>query len=283
MDFVEIIGAPGVGKSVIYDGLQSMSAKAIAHNAGWHPADFFFADSRMNKASVSVCDRLLAKIKWLFALLWRCGGGRSASLWILRGSIKAKDVKRASEVFLDTNPGLVQRLWRYIDRVGEQDYRGIDMRFSVAYSFLLAFGRYQAVLDTLASGGGQGSMPSVTVFDEGLLHKIANILLDEPDARVVSDGGEVNAFLAVVPAPRAIIHCDAPLETLTNRAQARQSVMYGYKTEAHQIVQETARKQRGAAYVAGFYAQKGVPVLNLDMDMPAIDNINKASEFLSGL
>lgn len=178
-----------------------------------------------------------------------------------------KEILFAANRFFSENDILISKLWDLIsDKTS--DYKGVDTRFSLAYSFMMGFGRYQYIKEL--------GIYDFVIFDEGLLHKLCNVITEE-------DLLNLDAILELFPKPRGVILFNPSTEVIVERATKRVSIMYKHASKV-EIEAETLRKAGNASRVARKLQESyGVRLLEIDSSLNSTLNLNKIYAFIRSL
>lgn len=183
---VEIIGAPGVGKTTTYKAL----AKSWAKKEPWALSNEFLP-------RVHISD-IHTPLKWLYLIRGLLG----------KRSFDQKKITKAAYKFLQENRAFSSLCWKLIDKNRTEDHLGVDNRFRSAYHVYRVMGIYQAITDSPDK--------RICITDELLTHRIIQ-LTDE-----TLNQKELKEFANTLPLPEGIICLDAPVEILTKRSTERQ-------------------------------------------------------------
>ncbi len=234
-EIIEIIGAPGVGKTTIYKALEKRWKKKDP----WAPQVEFMPRLQTSKTAnpgywLNSIRRLLGKT-----------------------FIDQKQIISSAYTFLQRNTAFSSVCWDLIHKNRTKDHLGVDNRFRSAYHVYKVMGTYQAIIDS--------PNKRICVTDELLTHRIIQLT----EETINQD--EIREFVSAMPLPKGIICIDTPVDLLTKRSTGRKRNIIRHQGRSSSELMQLASLDRAKLlFVCKELEQRGVPVLYVD----ASRNIN---------
>jgi len=253
MNYIELIGVPGVGKSTLYRTLHryrprrspewTTAREVVSRPAGLSP-DAGFAWTRMIR---------------------RVAGRPQADVMV-RGGVS----------FIESNPDLTKWLWEMVTRCRVEAGAPPSLRsspFDAAYDLMWALRRV-GVVSTTAD-------PGICVLEEGLIHRVLTGMC--PSAQMSEE--DIETFIRLLPSPLAVVRLMYPdSKALAIRIERRRGVpefLRGLTME--DIEAWLVSVQRWEDVVVKQLILDGVPTLNLDASEPLSVQRNRVLQLLQSL
>jgi len=229
---VEVMGLPGAGKSTL-SGALALALRARGAEA-WERREAVRGCLRRRPDG-----RFKSLLKRLPAALWEPWIGVQSEVFPILE-------------FAAGHPGLLRLLADWVDRP--------DWEAEQRYGILWAFAKLFAETELLRQHGpGKGAV----IFDEGFAHRgfsLFGYLCTEPvPARVCAD------YVALVPAPYAVLWVDTDVETCARRLAGRAALPL--LARGDNPVQLERRLQQGRVVlerIGAAFRERGVPVWRLE-------------------
>jgi len=244
MAFIELIGCPASGKSTIYKELKSK----YYDDPLWE----FSKDIGGSKRK-GVLDLIKNKLK-----LTKVNKGISIG----------KSMMISAEKYAHQHEELMENIWDLINN-SIYDYRGIHQGIRISNSIYGSIVRHSFL--------SEKHLNQKIIIDEGILHRLTNLYDKKNEKKIIKILRELNY-------PNAIIMCSSPVQIIFERAKARSSVMYSYKTNDLHILNETKRKVTGAEFIYNYYKNKNIPVFQIDTSSNSVKvSSHKVLDFIDTL
>lgn len=226
---MEIIGAPGVGKTTIYEAL----AKLWSKKEPW-------ALSKEFLPILHVSD-IQTPLKWLYLIRRLLG----------KPSVDQKKVTNAAYTFLQENRAFSSLCWDLIHKNRTEDHLGVDNRFRSAYYVYKVFGVYQSIVTSCDN--------RICVTDELLTHRIIQLTKESVNKN------EIREFVNALPLPAGIICLDAPVEVLKKRLTERQRRIIRHQGRNSSDLAKVASHDRAKLlFLCKELEERGVSVLYIN-------------------
>jgi hypothetical protein len=224
---VEVVGAPGIGKSALLEILETE-----ASGSDW--CTLSLAERQARQRS------LLGKLKRRVALF---AFGESPA------SATHPDILAARR-FVAQHAEYAALCWERISLNRGPAAKHEDLRLLTARNFLDAFSRYQTIKESEYGG--------LTLLDEGLVQKIT--VLWHPD----QSEAELHRVAYLTPKPAGIVHVTADPATVVDRLMRRDKVAYEHTgltgQELHDACETTLES---LSRICQTLENRGIPVMTL--------------------
>jgi deoxyadenosine/deoxycytidine kinase len=182
---IEMIGAPGVGKTTLINALEKKWSK----DKKWIPQNKYVVNQNITPF-FSVQNLL-----YYYRLLLNKGG------------IDSNLIDWNGYEFAKNNPEFLDLCWTLLSQNKKSDYKNVDDRFRNAKYLFTVFGKYQFLSNL--------NDERVFVNDEFLLHRMTQI------TRPLLNEKEIRDFVRFVPKPNGLIVFNAPVNIILDRIQTR--------------------------------------------------------------
>jgi hypothetical protein len=258
---VEIVGAPGVGKTTLVD---AVLREGMKNRMPWLHVRHAF---RINRGPWPVGSRLLermaspiaARVEWMRRVLYR--------------------------------PPRREEIHPYLRASDEswQDFSRLCLEAAMARGeaeSVNALLGLQSVTDAMLRRCwilGQSTFQGAWIFDDDpLLHKCFKLFRHEDDLE-----REIGAFMATVPGPSAIIHLTAPplliQSRLDLRTQAGKGLQRHFGRDADFIAKDILWASRVSEMAANVLDGRGIPVARINGELTISDQVKRVVEFVRTL
>lgn len=275
---VEICGTPGVGKSTIFERLESRrkrnsqwgtaTNKQPTGNEGWR--DFglrILKDIKTGKKTIN--PRTGRQENW-----FECGRRIYRTLKLGRNFVDLYDLKNAGDRFVALYPEYVDACWHNIFFRQARSSKGLDLRFEKAEFIYLIIKKIQILKEKKTE--------KVMIIDEGLVNMIDRGLHKSTGAEMERE--EIHQLLRSMPWPDALVFIDIDVEENVKRIINRPDIRDMHKGLDSEELKKFARKGRERILTAvNFLEENGIPVLYLDASVETAMNAEKIIRFSKAL
>lgn len=245
---VEFIGAPGVGKTTIYQVLQHKWTK----RSTWIPDKYLFP----REAPLNFYSRILMRL-----------GIRKA----FNAKIDALKLKEAGDRFVALYPDYINACWNNIYNRQKKHLNGLDLRFAKTTYLYQLIQKIQWIKEAQSS--------KLAVVDEGLVHTILNALYWSETAE--DETKEIKNLLQLIPLPYAIISVETNFSENIRRLVERKKVMSMHKSlviaDLESIIEQNRAKRTLINEIIYDY---NIPFLKIDSSQSPEISINEIIPFL---
>lgn len=242
---IEFCGAPGVGKTTLYQALTARW-KAAEH---WMPAHKVYPRKAPSANPLrKLVHAVLEKERPLDDKAMRKAGGR----------------------FVAHYPAYVDQCWAHIMEKEKTGLNGTDQRFEKASHVFKMMQRVQACREHNAT--------KTLVIEEGVINGIGNALhVSQPDA--VAE--EIKKLYQNLPLPEGLILVEADAATVVNRIKARKRFVPSFENlnqnDLLRAIEEVMALRKAAAEI---YGMLGHPVLYVNAVNSVKQNADSIFEFV---
>ena len=242
---IEIIGAPGVGKSTVY--------KALINSYNQY-SDWIYPDADENRK----------KAGWI--------GFRSYSSLIYHRLFRKEQMSRyqieLGLKFVRQHKELADFIWRNISE-NETGIQDVGQRFRSAYFAFKHFCRYQKIMESYND--------KPCIIEEGLLQK--SFLIRDNEKEMLE---AVHDYLYLVPLPKAIIYLNTPdAKVILERLKSRKKVLPNHKDKNDKFLLENIERWQSLFNdIAKSLSEFNVPVYNVDGSKTVKENVQLINHLL---
>lgn len=248
MKRIDFLGAPGVGKSTIYQAL--LSSEVVDRKNKYYSEEMasIYAVQKhikQERSIVSLLTRLILRIK------------TARSPYV--SSIEEKINKASFEQFVSRNLGLFELVDKAYCLSNKSPYRN-----QYGYvSFNRKIKKY-AVLEKY--------FPYIVIADESVSQKIYGINPSSDELHIEV----IEKYFLEIPPPDILIHCIHDEADIVNRILTRSKMIPGHKglTE-RELKQKTKLALRIAEIGASILQERGTEVIQIDTSSPVDKNVQK--------
>ena len=248
---IEIIGAPGIGKSTIYQSL----CKA------WRPRSYWVHP-----------DVLLTSKPGIFSF-------RKWLVYNLRITLGKKLTKSIPVDYGMRFAGEQQKLakfcWKYLSDIQFSGDEDINKRFRSAYFLFRTFCTYQAILENAPA--------KPCIIQEGFLQKSFFLSDDKDDDLIINE--LLNKYLQLIPLPYAVIYIDTPdIKEIIKRLRGRDKIIasqVGMNDEA--LKRDIEKWQIAQNNILEKLKSAGVLIIRINGNQPIKENVSRIQQLLKNI
>jgi adenylate kinase family enzyme len=247
---VEFCGAPGTGKSTIYNELISIWKK----DSNWIPGENLYPVARLNYKNVSGFINTIfgkAKKQYNFA-----------------------EMNSAAKRFIVQNEEFMDCCWNNIYYRQKKSFNSEDNRFRAAEIWFKIIQKLQVINES-------GSC-KFAVVDEGIIQRIDSLLYKSSGAE--EEQVEITEIISKIMLPNAIVYIDADVDLSISRMKKRKKKLPQFEQlstdELKKIYQDYRRRW---LYTLELMKEKNIPVLTIDASKEVHQNKRLILEFLENL
>lgn len=245
---IEIIGAPGTGKSTIYQSLCNT----------WRPrSPWIYPDTLITPEP-----GIFSFPKWIVYRL------RLALHKKLTRSIPVEFGLR----FAGQNRNLARCCWDVLSDIRVYSDQEIHRRFRSAHFFFTTFCMYQAILEKASA--------KPCIIEEGFLQKSFFTRTEEVDQQLAYP--LVDEYLSLVPLPFAVIHIDTyDVDEIVRRLRRRQKIIASHLDLGDDALRRDIKQwQRAQHYLLDRLKRQGVMIVPVNAKEPVRANVSAIDELL---
>jgi thymidylate kinase len=241
---IEIMGAPGVGKSTIYQSL----CKTWNAGSKWVYPDVLFTSK----------PGFFSFPKWL-----------AYQLRLLMDKKLTKSIPVEYGVrFGVQQQELAKFCWKYLTDLQLYHDEDTGKSFRSAYFLFATFSRYQAIFEKAPS--------KPCIIEEGFLQKSFFIRDDEVNDELLSK------YLQLIPLPYAVIYIDTPdVNEIVKRLRGRNKIIASHFDKDNAALQRDIEKwQHAHNCMLEKLAKAGVLIARIDGKLPVKENVSRINDLL---
>lgn len=242
---IEFCGAPGVGKSTIYQAL----SERWKENENWIPAHQIYPRKLKSQNPFK---------KFVNSVLER------------EQSLDDKAMRKAGGRFVALYPAYVDQCWAHIMGKEKKGLNGTDQRFEKASHVFKMMQRVQTCREHQATQN--------VIIEEGLVNAVGNAL-HLLDSAALAD--EIKALFQNMPLPDGLILVEADADTVVGRIKARKRFVPSFENvpqnDLLRAIEEVSALRKAAVEV---YQNEGHPVLYVNAANPVSQNADSVLKYM---
>jgi adenylate kinase family enzyme len=242
------MGAPGVGKSTIYQSLCKT----------WNPGSkWVYPDVLLTSRPGFFSFR-----KWL---------GYQLRVLMDKKLTKAIPVEYGVR-FGEQQPELAKFCWKCLTDLQLHHDEDSSKSFRSAYFLFTTFCRYQAIIEKAPA--------KPCLIEEGFLQKSFFIRNDEDTGELINE--QLNKYLQLIPLPYAVIYIDTPeIDEIVKRLRGRNKIIASHFNKDNAALQRDIEKwQYAHNYMLEKLKNAGVLIARVDGRLPVKENVSRINELL---
>lgn len=247
---IELCGAPGVGKSTIYNTL----ASRWNNTHEWIPADHLYPYVNSNYS-------------WVINLL---------KVYLKKDFRKAdiQALRNAGSRFIYQYPEYIEACMNNIFSNEKESFNGTDQRLEKASYIYGLIKKIQICRES--------SCDRIAVLEEGLINGMRNALYKCDN--VTDQKDEIVHLLNIMPLPDALVYIETDLNENLNRLVSRKRIIPSFETlNRDQLLPIIQRFRIIWKTATNLLEDKGIPVLYIDSADSVSINASKIMSFSEGL
>lgn len=249
-EIVEFCGAPGAGKSTLYNELVLKWEEAY----GWVPGSQLYPVLEKSSTGIRRAVNLVA--------------GRAEK------TTDNAAIAEAGRRFLEENKEFVDCCWRNVCQKQKHSFNGKDNRLRAAGIWMQVFQKLQVIKESRSN--------KLAIVDEGLIQRIDSALYKSND--IFQEQKEIAQLLEIMMLPAAVVFVDANADLAIARMKAREKklpIFNGLSSSDLSTIYQNYRQRW--MYVFSLLEDKGIPVLLVDASKNIQDNLRQIVKFLQEL
>lgn len=250
---VELVGAPGVGKTTLYKEIEACWNK----NYNWMPSQYFYPKKKITPAnSGSLIINILRRIR-----------DRD-------GKIDMRLMEEAGARFVELYPKYIDACWNNISCMQKKNLNGLDLRFQKVSYFYKLFQKIQTLREQ--------NISKIAIVDEGLIHILASILCQRENLKEEKE--EIDRLLQTMPLPEGIVSIETDVEENLKRLMQRKKVIPMHKSLHNgQLKNITRLDHNKRAIVNSIIESRNLPLLRINSADEIAINVSKIISFAENL
>jgi deoxyadenosine/deoxycytidine kinase len=247
---VEFCGAPGTGKSTLYNEVVSLYNK----ESNWIPGNYLYPLTNLHYKYVPgfITSLILKK----------------------RKQYNFAEMNSAAKRFIEQNKELMDCCWSNIYFKQKKSFNSEDNRFRAAEIWFKIIQKLQVIKESGCS--------KFAVVDEGIIQRIDSLLYKSRDFE--EEQVEIAEIISKIMLPNAIVYIDADVDISISRMKKRKKKLPQFEqlstNELKKIYQDY---QRRWLYTLDLMKEKNIPVLTIDASKEVHQNKKLILEFLGNL
>lgn len=243
---IEFLGAPGIGKSSIYEAL----CKKWHTKLPWiHPDELL----RRERPPISHFRDFI----------------EHSARRILQKNTHQEPPENGGHQFIEENERLANFCWTHLNDSGYSSNVHASSKFRAAFYLYRDFCKYQAIEDTATE--------KLCILDEGLLQK--SFLIHDEDEKIKEI---LDEYLPLLPLPRAVLWVDTDnISEIVRRLKSRRKIIASHLGESDAgLVEVTKQWRKLLQFIAEKLSLYEVDVYRLDAEKRLSENVHEISEIL---
>jgi adenylate kinase family enzyme len=247
---VEFCGAPGTGKSTLYNELVSLWKK----DSNWIPGKNLYPLARLQYKNVP--------------------GFINSVFLRARKQYNFVEMKSAAKRFIEQNQELMDCCWNNIYYKQKNSFNREDNRFRAAEFWFQIFQKLQVIKES--------GCIKFAVVDEGIIQRIDSLLYKSKNLE--EEQAEIREIISKIMLPNAIVYIDADVDISISRMKKRKKKLPQFEQlstdELKKIYQDY---QQRWLYTFKLLKEKNIPVLTIDASKEVHQNRILILQFLENL
>jgi adenylate kinase family enzyme len=247
---VEFCGAPGTGKSTIYNEVVSLYKK----ESNWIPGKYLYPLTNLHYKYVP--------------------GFITSFILRKRKQYNFAEMNSAAKRFIEQNKEFMDCCWNNIYYKQKNSFNSEDNRFRAAEIWFQVIQKLQVIKES--------GCKKLAIVDEGIIQRIDSLLYKSKDFE--EEQAEILEIISKLMLPHAIIYIDADVDISISRMKARKKKIPQFeklsKDELEKIYQEYRRRW---LYTFELLKNKNIPILTIDASKDIHQNRAIIIQFLENI
>lgn len=247
---VELVGAPGVGKTTLFKEIEARWNK----NDNWMPGQYFYPRKKIiSENSGSFILNTFRRIR------------------DRNGKVDTREMEEAGARFVELYPEYINECWNNISCTQKRNANGLDLRIQKASYLHKLVQKIQTLSEQKSN--------KTAIIDEGLIHILTSVLCERQSFKE-----EIECFLQIMPIPAGIISIETNVAENIKRLANRKKVIPMHKSLHNGQLENVIRLDHNKrAVVNAVIKSKTIPFLHIDSANEIGSNVSKIISFVKNL